>query len=281
MSDVQKLFEGHGFSSALDSFSTDLGASFKKRFEEYAKERKPSLRLSNYGKPLRQLWYEVKGITPDSSLPANAKFKFLYGDLIESLVLLLAHEAGYAVIDQQREVEVDGVKGHIDCIIEGVLVDVKSASTFSFNKFKSGLIRQDDPFGYCLQLSAYSKALGGLEGAFLVVDKTLGNIHLERFSREELAQYDVSKRIAEDREALAKDIPPERCYEPVPFQKAGNEKLSIGCSYCAWKFSCWKDANNGEGLKTYQYSNGPVFLTKVVKEPRVEKLDLSFDAKEQ
>jgi hypothetical protein len=46
-------------------------------------------------------------------------------------------------------------------------------------------------------------------------------------------------------------------------------KLDTGCSYCPHKFNCWPD------LKTYYYSTGPRYLTKVVREPRVSA---EFDA---
>ena len=269
--DIQGLFSGHGFSEALERFSQDLGASFRKRFEEYAEERKPSLRGSNYGRPLRQLFYELKGFKPDSDLPPQAKFKFLYGTILEELLLLLAHEAGHSVTDFQKEVEVDGVVGHLDVIIDGVLVDVKSASTYSFQKFKNGSIRVDDPFAYQAQLAFYSKALGGIDGAFLVVDKTLGNIHLERFSAKELSFYPVQQKIAEDRKALESNVPPDKCYEDEPEGKSGNRKLGISCSYCSWKKTCWADANDGTGLREYTYARGPIFLTHVAKEPKVEQ----------
>lgn len=273
--DIEKLFEGHGFSSALEHFSTDLGKTLLTRFKEYSDERQPTLRLSNYGRPLRQLWYELRGY-PREVLGSSTRFKFLFGDILESLLLLLAAEAGHDVRDQQKEVSCDDVPGHIDAIIDGVVVDVKSASTFSFNKFRSGGIRLDDPFGYIPQLAAYSRGLGGIEGAFLVVDKTLGNIHLERFSKEELESYDVVGRIVEDRIAIASPEPPERCYEPVSISKtdkSGNLKLGVGCSYCGWKEECWKDANNGKGLRQFNYSYGPIWLTHVEKEPRVQEAE--------
>lgn len=273
--DIERLFEGHGFSAALEHFSSDLGKTFLDRFVEYGQEREFSLRLSNYGRPLRQLWYEAKNY-PREALAPNVKLKFLYGHILEALLLLLASESGHVVEHQQKEVWVDGIPGHIDAVIDGIVIDVKSASTYSFNKFKSGSIRLDDPFGYIPQLSGYSTALGGLPGGFLVVDKTLGHICLEQFSKEELESYDVIGRIAADREAIASPEPPERCYEPIPISrtdKSQNLKLNVGCSFCGWKEECWKDANNGEGLKTYIYSHGPVYLTKVVKEPRVQQQD--------
>jgi hypothetical protein len=78
-------------------------------------------------------------------------------------------------------------------------------------------------------------------------------------------------------EVLASDTPPERCYEAEFDYKTGNEKLAIGCVFCDFKKECWKDANNGEGLKGYKYAAMPfpLYLTKVVKEPRVAEIDVA------
>jgi hypothetical protein len=40
-------------------------------------------------------------------------------------------------------------------VIDGVTVDVKSASKYGFEKFLKHNLREDDPFGYISQLSSY------------------------------------------------------------------------------------------------------------------------------
>ena len=56
---------------------------------------------------------------------------------------------------------------------------------------------------------------------------------------------------------------PERCYPDIPDGKSGNMKLSVPCSYCSFKEHCWPE------LRTFIYSNGPRYLTKVVRTPDV------------
>jgi hypothetical protein len=272
ISDVEALFEGHSIETGIEKFSDKLVSVFVTRFADYAEERKPTLRLSNIGKPLRQLWYQLKGYEGEA-LPAAAKMKFLYGDVLEELLLFLAVEAGHTVERLQQEVRVDGIKGHIDAVIDGVLVDCKSCSSFSFKKFESKSLVDDDPFGYVAQLSGYSIALGGIDAAFWAVDKVLGHMCLCRFSKEELSEYDVSGRIEAARESLKSDDPPARCYEDIAEGKSGNRRLGIGCSYCPYKFECWKDANDGQGLRVFSYSTGPKFLTHIEREPRVDAFD--------
>jgi hypothetical protein len=265
--DIQELFDKGATitQEALSTFEKALSSNLSERFAEYGKGRRATLRLSNVGKPLRQLWFDVaSGLEPEPLSP-DTKLKFLYGDVLEDLLILLAIEAGHTVTDLQKEVEVDGIKGHIDCVIDGVLVDIKSASTYSWRKFNDRGIVNNDPFGYIGQLSAYHHAMClDTGGAFLVIDKTLGHLCLCKFSKEELKEYDVRQRIATAKSVLSKNVPPkELCYQPEPDGKSGNLRLPIGCSYCPYKKHCHP------GLRTFSYSSGPVYLTRVVKEPNV------------
>lgn len=100
--------------------------------------------MSNIGKPARQLWFDNlynKSSTQSSSL----QIKFLYGHILEELLLMLVRMSGHKVTDEQKEVVVDGIKGHIDCKIDGEVVDIKSASGFAFSKFSKGILPEDDP----------------------------------------------------------------------------------------------------------------------------------------
>ncbi len=229
------------------------------------------LRFSALGKKDRQLWYAANKPEVGEKLGGKQQFKFLYGDVIEVLLLFLAAEAGHVVEDQQKEVEVDGVKGHIDAVIDGILVDVKSASSYSFDKFKSGGYLFDDPFGYVSQLSGYASALGRGRAAFLVADKVSGEIAFVELDKAYLDGNPPAERIAHLREVVNDPEPPARCYDTVPEGKSGNRKLGVGCSYCAYKEDCWSDANGGTGLRKFFYSRGPVWLTDVKKEPRVNE----------
>ena len=39
------------------------------------------------------------------------------------------------------------------------------------------------------------------------------------------------------------------------------------------KFDCWSDANDGKGLRVFNYSTGKRYLTKVEKEPNVDEVN--------
>lgn len=236
------------------------------------KERPGTLRMSNLGKGDRQIWYEVKGGVTKEELSPETKIKFLFGDIWESIMLFLAKEAGHEVSHEQAEVEVGGVVGHMDAVIDGVVVDVKTASKFAFQKFDKGTLKDDDAFGYYEQLAGYSEALGGIDGAWLAVEKEQGKMALLKADKSELQALDIPGRIEHVKEVLASAEPPERCYEPVEYGKSGNLALGVNCSYCPFKKDCWADANGGVGIRTFLYSKGPVHMVEVVKEPDVYEL---------
>ena len=231
------------------------------------------LRFSSLGKKDRQIWYQANMPEKAEKLSGKTKLKFLWGDLAEVLLLFLAKESGHEVTHEQVEVEEDGVTGHIDAIIDGVLVDVKSASPYSYEKFKSSSYLFDDPFGYIKQIAGYAHKTGSYRAGFLVANKVDGGITFAEVKKEYLEGNPPGPRIKALREILAQDTPPARCYTDIPEGKSGNRKLSIGCSYCPFKDTCWADANGGQGLRKFFYSRGPVWLTHVSKEPKVEEAE--------
>ena len=225
-----------------------------------------TLRMSNIGKPECQLWHELNG-SPQEELEPHVRIKFLFGDIIEALLLFLVKESGYKVTHEQSKVQVDGIVGHIDCKIEGVTVDVKSASTHAFKKFANGTVAEDDPFGYIAQLSGYAHADNKTEAGFLAMDKQMGKIAY--LNVDEIDMIDVPKRIKHLKGVVKSNTPPQRCFTAEPDGKSGNMKLGRNCSYCNFKDTCWSDANNGDGLRLFLYSTGPRWLPPVEREPDV------------
>lgn len=253
-------------------FGTEIATLIKDRLSERLGPPRPfTLRMSNIGKGARQLWYD-KRYGKEEDLPPATIFKFIYGDLIESLLLFLARVSGHSVTSRQAEVVVDGIKGHIDADIDGVTVDAKSTSTHAFRKFADGSLIHDDPFGYIEQLAGYCEARD-TDGAFLAADKQNGHITYLPISREDLkAAVNVQERIKYIKQAVEGEDLPERCYEDEKEGESGNRALGVNCSYCPHKGRCWADSNGGLGLRTFLYSNGPKFLTKVAREPKVREV---------
>lgn len=228
-----------------------------------------TVRMSNVGKPSRQLWFEKRDPEGRGGVDGPTQIKFLYGHLLEEIVLMLVRMSGHTVSDEQKEVVVDGITGHMDCKINGEVVDIKTASRFAFNKFREGRLSQDDPFGYLGQLAGYEKAEGTDGGGFLVLNKESGELCM--YIPDDLDKPNIDAKISELLPALELDTAPELCYSPIPDGKKGNMKLPKGCSWCKYKYQCHKDANGGQGLRTFKYSNGLTYLTEVVVEPKVEE----------
>ena len=72
-------------------------------------DKEGKLRMSVLGKPARQLWYDKHSPKDRKDEDAGLNLKFLYGHIIEHLVLYLAELAGHKIEDQQKKVEIDGV----------------------------------------------------------------------------------------------------------------------------------------------------------------------------
>ena len=249
----------------LENFAQKLKEILRLRLSARESLSNP-LRFSSLGKPDRQLWYMAKK-APQEDLTAKTYFKFLYGDVIEQLLLFLVKEAGHTVEMEQAEVEVDGVKGHIDAVIDGVLVDVKSASPMGYTKFVKQTVTENDVFGYAQQLAGYAQVVTpGERAAWFAMDKSSGSLCVSPLSTSIIKDYPVDKRIAHLKEVIASDTPPPRCYPDEEDGKSGNRKLGTGCSYCPFKHVCW------QGLRTFAYSNGPRFLTTVAKLPDVPEV---------
>jgi len=236
-----------------------------------AKER-GTLRLSKMGPQCpRSLWYSVHHPELAEPLPPWAHIKYSFGHLIEALTVSLAKASGHSVTGEQDAVHVDGIVGHRDCVIDGCIVDVKSAASRSMQKFKDGSIVQSDLFGYLDQLDGY--VVGSADdplvtvkdkGYILAVDKQLGHMVLY----EHIVRPDnIVRRIALYKEIVGRVSPPACTCEVVPDGASGNLKLGTAASYSAYKHMCFP------ALRTFLYAGGPVYLTRVVRKPEVPEVD--------
>ena len=151
-----------------------------------------TIRMSSIGKPNRKIWLDIHEPPENNFFSGATLIKFLYGSIIEELIILLAKESGHKVDSLQKEVSLEGVTGHMDCKIDDEVVDIKSASNFSFRKFKNSTIENDDPFGYIEQVSGYVQAEGKDKGFLLGVNKVTGELALVQL--DELALIDAGKR---------------------------------------------------------------------------------------
>jgi len=256
--------------------SRRLFGQFKERTEA------PTLRLSQMGPRCpKALWASIHAPGEAEPLPPQARFKFAYGHQIEALVIALAKAAGHQVTGEQDELYVDGIKGHRDCVIDGCVVDVKSTSSLSFKKFKSGALRNSDSFGYLEQLDGYVLASADDplvstkdRGYLLAVDKQLGHFALY----EHIVRPDhIRQQIAEAKRVVKLDSPPDCKCHVGKDGESGNMKLMFPSTYSEFKYFCFPH------LRTFLYKDGdsfkPVYLTKVVRRPAAHILEIDRNGK--
>ena len=228
-----------------------------------------ALRMSNIGRPMRRIWFDMQEEEQDRNKHSHPStfVKFLYGHLLEELAILFIKMAGHTVTDTQKEVEIDGIKGHMDCKIDGEVVDIKTASGFAFKKFSEGTLPDNDPFGYLAQLAGYEQAEGTEDGGFFAINKETGELCLYRPGN--LSKPNISNRISTIKDVITKDEPPiKHCYQPVAEGTKGNMRLASGCVYCPHKTKCWDD------LRAFKYATGLKYFTTVKSLPRVEEVAL-------
>ena len=270
--DIHKLLTDgkEGFSEKnIQEFFQALRADIETFLSPDTRDNKGRLRMSSIGKHNRQLWYEFKD-KKKKAVSSQLKLRCFFGNLVESFILFLVQEAGHKVTDRQKEVVIDSIKGHIDAKIDGVVVDVKSASDFGFKKFKHNTLLHDDPFGYIGQLSGYVQAEGGNVGYFLAYNKSTAEMTLVEI--DELTMIDAKERIADLKKIMNQSDIPERCYADIPDGKSGNRVINKNCTFCNYRYECWSDANDGEGLRVFDYKHVPRYFSHIEREPLVEEL---------
>jgi hypothetical protein len=235
--DVYEVMKSKDYSGDLSTIAMQAGReveeAIKNAFEPY--ENKNELRMSSIGRCERAQWYAVKGYTPEE-IEGSVYLTFLQGHILEAVLVALIKLAGHDVQDQQKKHTVEGINGSQDCTIDGELVDIKTASAWSWdNKFAADGIK-DDAFGYVKQLSSYGKTDNRKEGYFLAFNKNKSTLKLCKQELEE----DIDTFIVDLKDKMESDTPPMRLANATTFSKAeAKEKLCMTCAFCGFKEDCY------------------------------------------
>jgi hypothetical protein len=255
----------------LRMFHEHVEFELRKSLEE-GKSREPELRMSLIGRPDRQLWFQFNMPELWPSISAENRMRFLIGHHLEAYALFLAREAGHTVECHQEEIEIAGVKGHLDAVIDGEVVDVKTCSPWAYGKFAEATLRQNDSFGYIPQISGYAKAKGKNKAFFWAINKSTAEMAL--FQLDERGMIDPEARINHLKSVIASPLPPpNKCYLPVPDNMSeSNMVVHRECEYCPALETCWQDANDGQGLRKFKYAQKIKYFTQVKKKPRVPEI---------
>ena len=268
----------------VESVASSLATQLTSATEIRTKGREVGkLWASDLGKPcMRQHWYNFNAPEDGEKLGGHTMFKFLYGNVLEDVVLWLAKEAGHDVVCEQERIESTisdwTVSGRIDAIIDGVLCDVKTTSSYGFQRYKEGITDANDSFGYLWQVGFYTH-FNEIEPApkssgFVWIDKQNGHVATTVCTDQMPSEEDIIERVETIAESVSRDNDRDviRGYSPEPYGKSGNMALPISCSYCPFKQRCYADANGGRGLRAFAYNHKPVWFTEVVREPKVPEI---------
>lgn len=280
ISDIYKLVEtkdvpeGVDIEHCIEEFGEGVKNLMRQEFTQ-KRDNSRKLRMSNIGRSDRFLWNVYNDVEKLDDMQPSTYVKFLYGHLIEEMLLFLSRAAGHEVTDEQKKCEVNGITGSMDCKIDGVVTDVKSVSTFGFRKFKDGSMAYDDPFGYVAQIKGYANSEGATKFGWLAMDKQNGHLTYLMYDEEdtqapvhEKIGYDIGEHVDHVKQMVLQPEPPEHCHQPKEDGKSGNMKLDIGCSYCSYKKNCWPD------VRAFAYSSGPRYLVEVFNEPKVQEIKI-------
>jgi len=230
----------------ISQVGKDVMDAMKRQFGSGKTRDAFRLRMSNIGRPTCQLWYDKN--KPEIALPFPTTFimNMMLGDIVEAVFKGLLKEAGVKYEDSE-EVTLNlpnaNIKGTYDIVINGSVDDIKSSSQWSYNnKFDSYTSLKDmDGFGYVAQLAGYAKASGKKVGGWWVVNKANGE-----FKYVPATGLDLDEEITkiEDTVDTVESNTFKRCFEPEKEtfrgKETGNTVLNKHCTFCSYRFDCWK-----------------------------------------
>jgi hypothetical protein len=230
----------------IQQVGNDVMDALRRQFGGGNKRGDFRLRMSNLGRPTCQLWYDKN--KPEVALPFPTTFimNMMLGDIVEAVFKGLLKEAGVKYEDA-KEVSLDlpnaSIKGTYDIVIDGSVDDIKSSSQWSYNnKFDSyDSLKEMDGFGYVAQLAGYAKASGKNVGGWWVVNKANGD-----FKYVPATGLNLDEEIAKIENTIdtVENNTFERCFEPEKEtfrgKETGNTVLNKHCTFCSYRFDCWK-----------------------------------------
>ena len=219
--------------------------------DELVKKESTHISMSSLGHCARQLSYRANGIE-GAGLDWRSMMVFDDGHmhhdqlrgLIEAGLKKVNSSSCFKLTSQEKEVEYNGVLGHIDGMLEhsnllcvnpdhhSMLLEVKSMNDRGFSE----LVKTETVgFEYACQVSGYLAALGLTEALILAKNKNTGEIAEFIYQRDDgmlQKRFDVIDKILEAKDA--EEV--EREYGP---NKHGN--LPWQCGYCPYVNLCWRE----------------------------------------
>lgn len=239
-------------SQLLDEFSTLARKALEKHFSD-KDEEEFRLRMSNVGKPLCQLQMQAKN-TEEEPKDYSFKMRMIIGDILEAVLITLIKASGIEVKNIHKKVELKNkdidIKGEFDIELSDGIYDIKTVSPYAFDhKFNSDNafenIKSSDTFGYVTQGYAYGEAAKLPFKGWIAINKSTGQINFAEAPDDDKEKKEVLNALKKTHRSIHNGKPFKRCFSDVKetyySKPTGNRVLGFECSYCPFKFSCWKD----------------------------------------
>ena len=240
----------------IEEFKESCELAIRKQFN---RTEDAKLRMSGIGRPICQQILMLQKYPKEGSY--NDIMRFLFGDLIEAVAMLVIKAAGIKVVDEQKPSRIvldkENIKGTLDVIIEedGVqkVWDIKSASPYSFDyKFKKGYdkIKEEDTFGYITQGHLYAESNNMPFGGWIVINKSTG----EWAVVDAPDDLDERKRVIKEATKIVKTVKKadfkkvklkddwETYRQDGEILRTKNRLMPKICSFCEYKKHCWENA---------------------------------------
>ena len=240
----------------IEEFKESCELAIRKQFN---RTEDAKLRMSGIGRPICQQILMLQKYPKEGSY--NDIMRFLFGDLIEAVAMLVIKAAGIKVVDEQKPSHIvldkENIKGTLDVIIEedGVqkVWDIKSASPYSFvYKFKKGYdnIKEEDTFGYITQGHLYAESNNMPFGGWIVINKSTG----EWAVVDAPDDLDERKRVIKEANKIVKTVKKadfkkvklkddwETYRQDGEILRTKNRLMPKICSFCEYKKHCWENA---------------------------------------
>lgn len=225
----------------LDDVSRMTRLMFDSQFG-LPREEDNVLRLSAIGKCLRQLSYKSIGAPANGKkMDSRSYITFYMGNATETAIIGLISLAGLKVVstgDNQAIVEIKGIQGHPDGIVEvdGIryLLEVKSMTSYGFADFEKGVI--DESYKY--QINSYMAALGLDKCIVVALNKEAGVLGERVYEIDHTIVADIKRRID-----FLSGFNPDNCTLPErPYKSNDDGFYPWQCLYCPYHVTCLPEA---------------------------------------
>ncbi len=261
----------------IKEFKESCSIAVKKQFNR--DENSNRIRMSGLGKPVCQQQLAMQNIPKTTSY--NDIMRFLFGDLIEAVAILVMKASGIKVISEQKKCNLiignEDIKGTLDVIIdedgEKKVWDIKSASPYAFEyKFGRGYgaIKEDDAFGYVMQGHLYGTAQNLPFGGWIVVNKSTGEWAVIEAPDDQTEERKAMLKQADETVKAIKSkkfkIPFKDEWETYKqdgeIKRTRNRILPKLCSFCEYKTYCWPKATYRQKITSKAKTPPQVWYSK-------------------